>query len=129
MPVDTLCSECGTELSSRELSRGLCPGCLLSLGLTLFGVEAGIAEQPQPFPDMIGASVSRYLILEQIGRGGMGEVFLAEDTSLGRRVALKFLPGELQQHPTARQRFLREAKAAAALDHPYICKIYEIDDF
>ena len=66
MPVDTLCSECGTELSSRELSRGLCPGCLLSLGLDL-SVEAEIAEQPQPFPDMIGASVSRYLILEQIG--------------------------------------------------------------
>ena len=129
MPGDTLCSECGTELSSQELSRGLCPGCLLSLGLSLSGVEAGIAEQPQPSQDMIGSSVSRYLILEQIGRGGMGEVFLAEDTSLGRRVALKFLPGELQQHPTARQRFLREAKAAAALDHPYICKIYEIDEF
>ena len=128
MPVDTLCSECGTELSSRELSRGLCPGCLLSLGLGL-SVKAEIAEQPQPFPDMIGASVSRYLILEQIGRGGMGEVFLAQDASLGRRVALKFLPGEFQQHPTARLRFLREAKAAAALDHPYICKIYEIDDF
>ena len=129
MPGDTLCSECGTELSSQELSRGLCPGCLLSLGLSLSAVRAGIAEQPQPFPDLIGASVSRYLILEQIGRGGMGEVFLAQDTSLGRRVALKFLPGELQQHPTARQRFLREAKAAAALDHPYICKIYEIDEF
>ena len=129
MPDDTLCSECGTELSSQELSRGLCPGCLLSLGLSLSGGEAGIAEQPQPFPDLIGASVSRYLILEQIGRGGMGEVFLAQDTSLGRRVALKFLPSEFQQHPTARQRFLREAKAAAALDHPYICKTYEIDEF
>ena len=129
MPVDTLCPECGTELSSQEQSRGLCPGCLLSLGLSRSGVEAGVADPQHPFPDMIGASVSRYLILEQIGRGGMGEVFLAEDTSLGRRVALKFLPPELQNHPKARQRFLREAKATAALDHPYICKIYEIDAF
>ncbi|MDA2923650.1 hypothetical protein MYX65_03165, partial [Acidobacteria bacterium AH-259-L09] len=54
---------------------------------------------------------------------GMGEVFLAEDTSLDRKVALKFLPDFMQEDPTARKRFLREAKSAAALDHPFICKL------
>ena len=127
MPGNTLCSECGTELSSRELSRGLCPGCLLSLGLSLSELETG--SHGQSAQDLIGTSTSRYLILEKIGQGGMGEVFLAQDTTLNRKVALKFLPGELQRSPSARQRFLREAKAAAALDHPYICKIHEIDEF
>ena len=56
----------------------------------------------------------------------MGEVFLAQDTTLDRKVALKFLPEGLQEDPTARKRFLREAKSAAALDHPYISKIYEV---
>jgi serine/threonine protein kinase len=58
----------------------------------------------------------------------MGEVYLAEDTSLKRKVALKFLPEYLQQDAVAQRRFLREAQSAAALDHPYICKIYEVSD-
>ena len=58
----------------------------------------------------------------------MGEVFLAEDGTLNRKVALKFLPETLQQDETARERLLQEARAAAALDHPYICKIYEIGE-
>src|SRR5512143_1574928 len=77
---------------------------------------------------MIGKTVSHYRILEKIGEGGMGEVFLAEDTSLHRKVALKFLPPALQQDPIARKRFIREARSAAALDHPYICHINEVGE-
>ncbi len=58
----------------------------------------------------------------------MGEVFLAEDTKLDRKVALKFLPDFMQQDPVAEKRFLREAKSAAALDHPYICHIHEVGE-
>ena len=75
---------------------------------------------------MIGKTVSHYRILDKIGQGGMGEVFLADDTSLHRKVALKFLPPEMQQDAAARKRFLREAHSAAALDHPYICHINEV---
>ena len=77
---------------------------------------------------MVGTTISHYKVLEKIGEGGMGEVFLARDLTLDRKVALKFLPEELQQDPTARKRLLREAKSAAALDHPYICKIYEVGE-
>ena len=65
---------------------------------------------------MVGKTISHYKILQKIGAGGMGEVFLAEDTSLQRKVALKFLPSFLLDDPTARERFLWEARAAAALD-------------
>ena len=75
-----------------------------------------------------GESWKQFKLLKPLGRGGMGEVFLAEDGSLNRKVALKFLPEPLQQDDTARERLLREARSAAALDHPYICKIYEIGE-
>lgn len=77
---------------------------------------------------MVGETISHYQVLEKIGQGGMGEVFLAQDTSLDRKVALKFLPKESQSDPTSRKRFLREAKSAAALDHPFICKIYQVGE-
>ena len=77
---------------------------------------------------MVGETVGRYRVLRKLGEGGMGEVFLARDTTLERDVAIKVLPAALSDDATARERFRREALAAAGLDHPFICKVFEIGD-
>ena len=112
-PTQT-CSHCGTSLSPVQSGDHFCMNCFL---------EGGLEESFDTV--LIGATLGHFEVKEKIGQGGMGEVYLARDTKLDRNVALQFLTPALQSDPTARIRILREAKAVAALDHPYICKIYE----
>jgi serine/threonine protein kinase len=87
----------------------------------------------RPASDLYGRALSsrvikHYRILEKLGAGGMGEVFLAEDMKLGRKVAIKFVAASTVGNKAAKERLMREARASAALDHPNICAIYEVSE-
>jgi serine/threonine protein kinase len=114
-PEDSrFCAKCGTKLQE--------PGPMPFSKTITIGPAFKVLKEGTIF-------ANKYRIISEIGKGGMGIVLKAEDTKLKRVVALKLLPADLSRSLEARERFVREAQSAAALDHPNICTVYEVEEY
>jgi eukaryotic-like serine/threonine-protein kinase len=114
-------AEVTSLISAFERSNGLMDEPAFDWGLSILSRT--------PSQSLVGKTVNSYRIISQLGKGGMGEVYLAEDTRLERKVALKFLSRELTGDEWARRQLIKEAQAVAILDHPNICPVYGIEEF
>ncbi len=121
------CSKCQTENTQDSQFCKKCAASLISIENTQSSFTKTL-ETPVYEPTRGATFAGRYEILGELGRGGMGVVYKAQDSKLNRTVALKFLPPELTHISDVKERFLREAHAAAGLDHPNICTVYELDE-
>jgi predicted Ser/Thr protein kinase len=126
MDTQRICRECGAPLPN-DAPEGLCPKCVMRVGLgTEGGHPAGsTGRKPAPPPEEIAGHFPQLEILELLGQGGMGMVYKARQRQLDRLVALKILPLEAGRDPAFAERFMREAKALARLNHPNIVSVYD----
>ncbi|NQU09380.1 protein kinase, partial [bacterium] len=123
MPIANKCPHCGKPVLADALM-GLCPDCMLKAGLTSAS-DGPAAPFVPPAPAELGRHFPQLEIIELLGRGGMGAVYKARQTELDRVVALKILPPDAARDPGFADRFTREAKALARLNHPNIVTLYD----